>query len=210
MSLDTYRSTIRNEKRQAILKASLVVFLSQGYQGAGMAEIARQADVSTATLYKHFSSKDELFGAMVEMHVEAYQVRAMSVDDLPSGDPAKCLRLLSEGFVHLLRDERTVGIFRNIIGEGDRFPVLKEMIYRRGRDPFKQMLVEYFASEVGQADLEIADNNKAAEWYIGLLSYWLIFVRVFNSDVKMNEARFEDILGESIAMFLARYRKATS
>ena len=40
-------------------------FLKNGYSRAGMAEIARDADVSTATLYKHFASKEALFSAVV-------------------------------------------------------------------------------------------------------------------------------------------------
>ncbi|MEP5368439.1 helix-turn-helix domain-containing protein, partial [Parvibaculum sp.] len=61
MGLETHRRRISAQKRSSILGAARKNFLTNGYSGAGMAEIARDADVSTATLYKHFSSKEALF-----------------------------------------------------------------------------------------------------------------------------------------------------
>ena len=58
MSLETYRQSIREGKRDAIVAAAQRVFLDRGYQGAAMAGIAKAADVSTATLYKHYANKE--------------------------------------------------------------------------------------------------------------------------------------------------------
>ncbi|MFN4354750.1 TetR/AcrR family transcriptional regulator [Parvibaculum sp.] len=66
MGLDTHRRKISDQKRTAILRAAKEHFLKSGYTAAGMADIARDADVSTATLYKHFRSKEELFSAIVK------------------------------------------------------------------------------------------------------------------------------------------------
>ncbi|WP_371134359.1 TetR/AcrR family transcriptional regulator, partial [Parvibaculum sp.] len=48
---DTHRRKISEKKRAAIVDAARKNFLTHGYAGAGMAEIAHDADVSTATLY---------------------------------------------------------------------------------------------------------------------------------------------------------------
>lgn len=66
MGLVTHRRKISNQKRAAILRSAKQHFLKYGYTAAGMAGIARDADVSTATLYKHFGSKEELFAAVVK------------------------------------------------------------------------------------------------------------------------------------------------
>jgi AcrR family transcriptional regulator len=52
-------------KRAAILGAGRHVFASLGYLGASIDAIARQAGVSTRTIYKHFSSKQQLFAAVL-------------------------------------------------------------------------------------------------------------------------------------------------
>ncbi|MGC0420814.1 TetR/AcrR family transcriptional regulator [Embleya sp. AB8] len=46
--------------RQAIADAALRLFLERGYDDVGIREIAEAADVSTATLFKHFPSKEAL------------------------------------------------------------------------------------------------------------------------------------------------------
>ncbi|MFJ3904914.1 TetR/AcrR family transcriptional regulator [Streptomyces sp. NPDC090025] len=46
--------------RQAIADAALRLFLAHGYDDVGIRDIADAADVSTATVFKHFSGKEAL------------------------------------------------------------------------------------------------------------------------------------------------------
>src|SRR5438094_10423122 len=52
-------------KRRQIMQGARLVFLAQGFDGASMGEIARQAGVSKGTLYVYFDSKEALFEAIV-------------------------------------------------------------------------------------------------------------------------------------------------
>jgi len=54
------------ERREAIVDAALRVFSAGSYAGATTAEIAREAGVSEPILYRHFSSKRELYFACLE------------------------------------------------------------------------------------------------------------------------------------------------
>ena len=47
-------------KRRQIMDGARSVFLSAGFDGASMNDVARAAGVSKGTLYAYFSSKDEL------------------------------------------------------------------------------------------------------------------------------------------------------
>ncbi|WP_305785476.1 TetR/AcrR family transcriptional regulator [Symbioplanes lichenis] len=46
--------------RQAIADAALELFLAHGYEKVGIRDVAEAADVSTTTLFKHFSGKEAL------------------------------------------------------------------------------------------------------------------------------------------------------
>lgn len=50
--------------RQRLLDAAALVFVERGYAGATTREIAARAGVSEGTIYRHFSDKRELFGAV--------------------------------------------------------------------------------------------------------------------------------------------------
>lgn len=53
-------------KRQAILAGGLTVFARDGYTRAGIEAIAREAGVSTRTIYNHFQDKARLFEAVIQ------------------------------------------------------------------------------------------------------------------------------------------------
>src|SRR6476620_658019 len=53
-------------KRLTILSAGRDLFLSSGYQGTSVDQIAASAEVSKQTVYKHFGDKRELLLAIVK------------------------------------------------------------------------------------------------------------------------------------------------
>ena len=55
----------RGRKAGLILAAARELFLDHGFDAVAMDMVAQQAPVSKATLYAHFSSKEELFTAVV-------------------------------------------------------------------------------------------------------------------------------------------------
>lgn len=61
----------RDERRAQLLASALEVFVTNGYHGAAMDEIAEAAKVSKPVLYQHFPSKRELYVALLENHLAA-------------------------------------------------------------------------------------------------------------------------------------------
>jgi len=56
---------LKDEVRARILDAALEVFAADGFAGATMASIAERAELGTASLYRYYASKDDLFAAVV-------------------------------------------------------------------------------------------------------------------------------------------------
>lgn len=86
--------------RQAIADAALRLFLERGYDQVSIKEIADEADVSTTTLFKHFSGKEALVfdeDASIElMLVEAVREREPGTS-VPAALKALALRRLTQG-----------------------------------------------------------------------------------------------------------------
>lgn len=69
------------ETRQRIVEAALALHSEKGIFGTSWQDIARRADVSVATVYKHFPSVDELVPACGEL---VYAItRPPSLEDAP-------------------------------------------------------------------------------------------------------------------------------
>src|SRR5688572_28558437 len=63
---------MKNEKqtkgevtRLAVENAAISLFLEQGYHATSMRQIAERADLALGGIYNHFSSKEEIFEAIV-------------------------------------------------------------------------------------------------------------------------------------------------
>jgi AcrR family transcriptional regulator len=78
-----------DETRTRVLDAAAAVFAEQGFDGARVAQIAKQAGLSVGAIYNHYRSKAELLAAVVERH---------SADELgrllATGQPAGVLDLI--------------------------------------------------------------------------------------------------------------------
>ena len=79
-SMDKRRAAVE-ETRQRILEATLALHSEKGILGTSWQDIARRADVSVGTVYKHFPSLDELVPACGEL---MYAItRPPSLEDAP-------------------------------------------------------------------------------------------------------------------------------
>ena len=54
-----------DERREQILKTAVTLFSQRGFSGTTTKEIARASGVSEAMVFRHFASKDELYGAIL-------------------------------------------------------------------------------------------------------------------------------------------------
>lgn len=56
------------ETRTELLAAAATIFAQKGYDGASIADICKEAGLSTGPVYLHYGSKAELFVAVLEAH----------------------------------------------------------------------------------------------------------------------------------------------
>ena len=58
----------RGERREQLLEAASEIYVDRGFHAAGMDEIAERAGVSKPVLYQHFTSKLDLYLAVLQLH----------------------------------------------------------------------------------------------------------------------------------------------
>ena len=121
----------RKEARPAeLLDAALAEFFEKGFAAARLEDIATRAGVSKGTIYLYYSSKEEVFEALVraipQPNVE--QIRAIAAD--PSMPADVLLERVLRFMGGVLQDERMMKFPRLVIGEAGRFPKLAET-YKR-------------------------------------------------------------------------------
>lgn len=63
----------REDKRIEIINAAAAVFSKNGFNGAKMEDIAKEASIGKGTIYGYFDSKEELFKEMVRYAMNEYK-----------------------------------------------------------------------------------------------------------------------------------------
>lgn len=168
MSTTLARTETESPKRRQILDAGAELFMLQGYGSVSMDAIARRAAVSKATLYAHFTSKDQLFATIV---AEACQRN--TADDRflhPAGDDMRAaLSTIARAGLRFLLQEQTLAIYRVAIAEGIRFPELGRAFYDSGPRRFQAVLGGWLAEQAAAGRLNVPDPLLAAEQFMALL-----------------------------------------
>lgn len=76
-------STAKNSERtDRIVQAATQLFARQGYHGTSTREIARLADISENTLFRHFEHKEDVFWTALEASFNGLRIRKELLDGI--------------------------------------------------------------------------------------------------------------------------------
>ena len=119
----------RHERRKdarpgELLAAALDLFVEKGFAATRVEEVARRAGVSKGTLFLYFSSKEELFKAVVRENISGRFSQWNAEFDAFEGSTANMLRACLMLWWVRLGSTKVSGITKLMLSEADNFPEL--------------------------------------------------------------------------------------
>ncbi len=145
------------ETRQRILDAARQVFARRGYGEATVEEIAAEAGVSNGALYHHFSSKEELFRAILENHMREHKIEIGAL--LPVSSFREAVERFAEYFLdHLQTDHDFGSLIMECWAQATRQPWARDAVaefFRQGPDFIADILKVGQASGAVRRDLDV-------------------------------------------------------
>lgn len=193
----------RGRKFDQVLDGARHVFLRDGFEGASVDDIAREAGVSKATLYSYFPDKRLLFMevAKAECNRQAAEAAALIDDTAPV---TEVLRLAGTRIVAFAQSEFGQRMFRMCVAESDRFPVLGQEFYQSGPLMVRDRLTGFLAKAVARGEITVPDLSLAADQFAQLCKADLHDRAIFG--ITQGKARPADqVVEAAVAMFMARY-----
>jgi AcrR family transcriptional regulator len=113
----------RKEARpQELLAAALELFVERGYAATRLDDVAARAGVSKGTLYLYFSSKEELFRAMVRENLLPVLDDAEALIDNYRGHSADLFREFMHGWWTRVGETQLAGLSKLMMAESGNFP----------------------------------------------------------------------------------------
>jgi AcrR family transcriptional regulator len=130
------------DRRAAILDAARFAFADSGYHETSLDSVAERAGVSKALLYEHFSSKRELYVAMLEMHVHELVERISGA--VSEAEPGEARMLAGvEAFFAFVEERR--GAWR--------------IMFRNASDPDVAVRLDRLRDEVAAAIVQLMSDE---------------------------------------------------
>ena len=194
----------RGRKFDQVLDGARIVFMRDGYEGASVDDIAREAGVSKATLYAYFPDKRMLFleVAKGECCRQADEAEALITCEMGA---AQALTVAAHKMTEFFCSDFGMRIFRMCVAEADRFPELGREFYESGPALAKARLVEFIVECVARGQMVCDDPALAADQFAELCKADLFHRIVFGVNLPVTEADRHRVIRGAVATFMARY-----
>jgi AcrR family transcriptional regulator len=131
--------------RQRLLRAALELFTTVGFRATTTPEIAARAGVAEGTIYRHFSSKEEL---LVSAYRES-QGWGLALIKVPEGDNA------------LPPQDRLLEAARRLVSAAQSDPAMTRMLLRRRDERYLDDAGRQAAREFREAMQQIVASGKS-------------------------------------------------
>jgi len=193
----------RGRKFDQVLDGARKVFLADGFEGASVDDIAREAGVSKATLYSYFPDKRLLFMEVARSECARH---ATQQQDFPEGSsPRQVLTRVAHHILSVILSDVGQKIYRICVAETERFPDLGREFFASGPQVEREKLKSYLRAATARGELQIEDFEMATEQWAALLRTDLFPRMIFNLRDSVAEAEIHRVADAAVDMFLARY-----
>ncbi len=193
----------RGRKFDQVLEGARAAFLRDGFEGASVDEIARNAGVSKATLYAYFPDKELLFLEIAKGECTRQAEEGAAAVDMnrPAAEVLAEAGRLIAGF---LLTPFAQAVLRLSLAEGQRFPQVARDFYNSGPGLVREKLIAFLHLAVARGELEIDDIPLAAEQFRELCKADLHDRVVFRIDPG-GPPDIERTVQGAVRMFMACY-----
>ncbi|CDO59423.1 Transcriptional regulator, TetR family [Candidatus Phaeomarinobacter ectocarpi] len=192
----------KDERRQALLSAALEVFVEKSFAAARMDDIARAASLSKGTVYLYFSSKEDLFEAVLRNvalpkveHIENLMRDAPSVGEALDG--------IGLFVPHLIRETALPRIIKLLISESGMFPEIVQSYREDVLDRLLGGVTGLLARAKAAGEIEVGDPALAARLVAAPIAFSALWSVVFET---VPEARVD--IDALMAMHVTHLKRA--
>lgn len=191
-------------RRQAILDAAAEVFQELGFERASMSTICQRLGYSKATLYNYFSSKEELFSAVVFEATETeFQATHQALDSTLE-DITQALESFGQRLLTLIYSPQVQAVRRLMVSEAGRSD-LGRKCYERGPARNEAEIAEFLQQAMRAGKLRKADPRIAALHLRGLLEAEWFERFLFQILKEVSAKEINETVRRSVAAFMVAY-----
>lgn len=194
----------QGRKFDQVLEGARVVFMRDGFEGASVDDIVREAGVSKATLYSYFSDKRLLFIEVAKIECQTQSDAAVAQVEA-SDDIRNALTTAAKRMTRFFMSDVGLQVHRIIVGESRRFPELGREFYESGPARLHATLKRFLQKGVENGQLQISDIDLAADQFPELCKAGLHLKLLLGLREHPTEEEIDRVIDGAVDMFLCKY-----
>jgi TetR/AcrR family transcriptional repressor of mexJK operon len=155
-----------SKKMDSIITSARRLFAESGFERTTIDAIAEMSGVSKMTIYSHFPSKEELFGATILSKVEDEFLADNKI--LDPNNPKDGLEIVARKFLALIRKDEVLNTYRAMFASNLTHADLCLLFYENGPLKAHNQVAAYLQKCSEAGSLKITDSDKAATQFLSL------------------------------------------
>ena len=194
----------QGRKFDQVLEGARKVFMRDGFEGASVDDIVREAGVSKATLYSYFPDKRLLFIEVAKIECQAQSDDAVA-EITSSDDVRHALTTAAKRMTRFFLSAIGLQVHRIIVGESQRFPEIGREFYECGPAKVHAILRQFLQNAVDAGALQIDDIDLAADQFPELCKAGLHLKLVLGLREPPTDAEIDRVIDGAVDVFMCRY-----
>ncbi len=166
------------DRRRQIISVAAGLFARNGYKGTTTLQIAQEARVNEAIIFRHFPRKEQLYWAVIEQHCCRSRGKQDSAEKLRRArNDRGVFTAIAEDL--LQRDSKDVGLTRLLLFTALENHRLSHRFFRTHVARYYETLAEYIRKRIHEGAFRPMDPMLAARGFLGMVIYHILVQELF-------------------------------
>ncbi len=186
-----------------LIEAALELFVEKGFAATRAEEVAKRAGVSKGTLFLYFSSKEELFKAVVRKNLSGQFTEWNAMFDCFPGTTPEMLKFCMHSWWERIGSTKASGITKLMMSEACNFPELAEFYKAEVIRPGNDLIQRLIQRGIDRGEFRPMDAQKAVYVVMAPLLFLALWTHSFGTlDKACEQLNPEDFLATQLDTLL--------
>ena len=194
---------MKHDRRQDILRAAMELFSERGFRGTTTRDLATQAEVNEAIIFRHFKNKEELYSAILEHKAcEDREARLEELERLADASAdEKFFQTLGNTFLE--RHQKDTTFLRLLLFSALEGHQLSEMFAATmtAKNPMANYVANYIQRRMDEGAFRPMDPKLATRGLLGMFASYVLFQEILGLKKTFSYDR-DEVVRTFVSIFL--------
>ncbi|PYS12610.1 MAG: hypothetical protein DMG17_20535 [Acidobacteria bacterium] len=194
---------MKRDRRQQIIATAMELFGKKGFRGTTTRDLATEADVNEAIIFRHFKTKEELYTAIIEQKAGERDSYHEELERLATvGDDEQFLEAVGRTFLE--KHETDTTFMRLLLFSALEGHQLSDMFVSSMAE--RHPIANYIKRRIGDGVFRQVDPQLAARALMGMFASFIMWQEIFGFKNKQPRDR-EEVVRIFVSIFLSGMRR---